>query len=305
MALYSSTEGKRSSMKCPHLTILFCMTVAAAAAQSPAAGPAFEAASLKLAAPNGRIRDEGGPGTGSPGQWTCTNMPLQALVLRAWDLSGYRLSGPASLREVRYDIVAKVPPNVTRADFFLMIQRLLLERLGLVLHRESREMEVRELVVAKGGCKLKPAEAAPEGAGVGMMLDRDGDPQFPPGRPVATSFATMERIVFLARMQGIDGLIKQLQGPAGYPIVDKTGLTGLYDYTLKVANPAAARSEPLAPVPDGVSGAEVPGASAPAASFRSSFESAMVKQLGLQLRRAKATVDVLVVDSFNKAPAEN
>jgi hypothetical protein len=41
MAIHSSTEGKRSSMKCPHLTILFCMTVAAAAAQSPAAGPAF------------------------------------------------------------------------------------------------------------------------------------------------------------------------------------------------------------------------------------------------------------------------
>jgi len=292
-------------VKCPHLTILFCMTAAAAAAQSVADGPVFEVASVKVAAPYDRIgyRDEGGPGTRSPGQWTCTNVPLNALVMKAWNLNGYRLSGPSSMGDARYDIVAKVPPGASREDFNLMIRRLLMERLGLAVHQETKELSVRELVIARGGLKMKPAEAAPTGApaaGPRLTWDKDRNPQLPPGYPLMTRGATTEGMFLVGRMQGIDELARAL--PAGQMVVDKTGLTGKYDYLLEFALPsAAARPVPVADAADAA-----PVATGPVASTTAPLlESAIVEQLGLQLRPAKAVVDVLVVDRFNKVPTEN
>jgi hypothetical protein len=129
----------------------------AAPAQSvAAAAPEFEAASMKAAAPTDRPSVRGGPETASPGQWTCTAMPLRMLVTMAWNLRDYQLSGPSSLDTALYDIAAKIPPGASKENFNLMMQRLLTERLGLVVHHESKEEAVYNLVIAKGGLTQLP-----------------------------------------------------------------------------------------------------------------------------------------------------
>jgi uncharacterized protein (TIGR03435 family) len=294
-------------MKCPQLTILFCMTAAAAAAQSVADGPAFEVASMKVAAPFDALgyRDEGGPGTASPGQWRCANIPLDALIMKAWNLDRFQLSRSSSTDNARYDIVAKVPPGTSRSDVNLMIRRLLMERVSLTVHQESKEQKIREMTIAKGGIKMKPAEQAPSDAPAAaprLGFDSDGNPQLPPGSPRMVRLATVAGVFIVGRMQGIDDLARTLQASIGQKIIDKTGLTGKYDYTLKLALPATvARSAPNGSAANTAPGAEVPEAGDPGPSL----EVAIVEQLGLKLQPAKATVEILVVDRFNRVPTEN
>jgi uncharacterized protein (TIGR03435 family) len=60
---------------------------------------------------------EGDPGTNFPGQWTCKNIPLSIFIFRAWDLRPYQFSAPRSASNDKYDIVAIVPPNISRGTF--------------------------------------------------------------------------------------------------------------------------------------------------------------------------------------------
>jgi len=303
-------------MKYPQLAILFCVTAAAAAAQSPEAGPAFEVASVRATLPadrapvevgnamypSGRVRDEGGPGTSSPGQWTCANMDLSTLIVRAWDLDSRQLANPSSLADARYDIVAKIPPNTSRGDFNLMIRRLLIERIGLAVHHDQKEINVQELTVAKSGLKMKTAEPAPADASAvtpRLTWDRDGNPQLPPGRPTLIHAARPQGFVYAGRMQSINDLAKALAGPEGEVVVDKTGLTDKYDFVLKFGSPVISAQTAQRTAAETTPGAPEQGESWPPLS------SALVEQLGLQLQRAKAVSDILVVDRFSRTPTEN
>src|ERR1035441_1337732 len=194
--LVSSTRLSSGWMASTVSSAVFPASVAAAAAQPPQAGPAFEVASVKVAAPspdlrsgdskNGtllfKFRNEGGPGTASPGRWTCTNISLYQLLFIAWTLDAHQLSGPPSMLDARYDVLAKLPPRASRADFNLLIQRLLIERTGLVAPHARNDLDVRGLVIAKGGPKMKPAEAALADAPAvapRISLDKDGNPWLP------------------------------------------------------------------------------------------------------------------------------
>jgi uncharacterized protein (TIGR03435 family) len=287
---------------------LILETAAECPAQPRAAGPSFEVASIKVSAPstifNGR--EKGGPGTESPGQWTCTGLPLSYLLFKAWNLDGpARLSKSSAVDDApRYDIAAKVPPGTNPGDFRLMIQRLLIERLALEVHIESKELNVQELTVAKNGPKMKPAETAPPGVPApayrGVSTDSNGNLQLPAGYSMAVVAPTREGgFVILGRMQGIDGLINQLKAPIGQ-IIDKTGLAGKYDFALKCSgDDLTSAAAPGASGPDGANPQRDPNA-----RF-ACVKSALAEQLGLKLQPAKAMVDVLIVDHFNKVPSEN
>jgi uncharacterized protein (TIGR03435 family) len=288
--------------------ILILGGAAEGAAQFPETRPAFEVATVKVSAtPNTRaFRCEGGPGTTDPGLWRCTNMPLGSLLYQAWNLDGFHMSVPSSASDARYDIVAKVPPGASRDDFNLMIQGLLTERLGLVMHHESKQQDVQEVFVAKTGLKLKTAEEAPsDAAGTPPRLGFDKDkgvPQLPPGRPmVLHGGMTTDGLhnFVTGRMQGMDEIIRSL--PVGQVRVDKTGLTGKYDFTLRYSSSLPTAAAPMNPEASPASSATVPemDPSWPPA------KQAILEQLGLQLQPAKAVVDVLVVDRFNKTPTEN
>jgi uncharacterized protein (TIGR03435 family) len=195
----------------------------------------------------------------------------------------------------RYDIEAKAPPGAGNDQLDAMLQNLLAQRFGLAVHWETREMAIYELVVAKGGPKLKTPEkpiadldAAISAAAVAapkLAPNKDGLPEFPPG--VRGMFVTRANGAqwLTARMESIADLLTMLGPSIGRPVVDETGLSGVWDFNLRYSNEPA--------------GLDAPADSAP--TLFGAFES----QLGLKLESAKGPVKVLVVDRVNRVPTEN
>jgi uncharacterized protein (TIGR03435 family) len=168
-------------------------------AQAPDASVVFEVASVKASpAPQAagagmrmamRIGCMGGPGTPSPGQYTCSNANVGVLIREAYNLKPYQLPNFSAGDGNRYDIAAKIPAGSTRDQVRTMLQNLLTERFKLTYHLEKKEMQVYELVVGKNGVKMKPSapEEPPPAAGAGgpamPPLPPDGPRAAPPMGP--------------------------------------------------------------------------------------------------------------------------
>ncbi len=270
---------------------VFLFTAAGALCQtdSPPASPApaFEVASVKVAAdPMGLTLTKGGPGYPSPTQWSATNWPLNLLITRAWHLSESQISGPASMEDARYDITARVPPNASADDFNRMLQTLLTERIGLVVHHELREQPAYEMSIAKGGLKMKEAEPL-----------RDGEKARAYSAPTADGGYRL-----VARMTRFFDIVKWWERFAQRPIVDHTGLSGNFDFVLEFPpDEPQSQSSAVSAAGPAPSGSATGGAYLPNVTFRDAVE----KQLGLRLELRKAKVDVLVIDGFQKVPSEN
>ena len=292
--------------------VLLCASIALG--QQPNPKLTFEVASIKPAAPQamGRLQGsvDGGPGTPDPGRIRFTDMPLRVLIMRAYDVQSFQVSGPSWMDSQRFDIIAKVPDGATKEDAQIMLQNLLADRFKLKLHKGSKEAPIYELVVAKGGIKLKEAvqtaTAPAEGAGGPRpgppTRGKDGFLRTPHGQVgiqamVNGRMRMQGDAVTMARLTDILGMA------LGRPVVDKTGLTGAYDVTLDFS------PEGMGPGPKGPG----PGAGGgnPAEAPRDSNDSgptiftALQEQLGLKLESRKGPVDLLVVDSVEKTPTEN
>jgi len=132
-----------------------------------------------------------------------------------------------------------------------MLQNLLVERFGLAVHRETRELPIYELVVAKGGLKMKEAEKAPAGAQTPPEPSADGGPpnlHMTRNKTGCRSSAGRARDVSTARERGRVGHRpnanhRQPAPNAAIPnwpsVVDKTGVTGIYDFNLRFAPESA------------------------------------------------------------------
>ena len=236
----------------------------------------FEVASVKPAAPPtpGRMMMgiRGGPGTSDPGQATFSNVTQRMLLAEAYGVQDYQISGPGWLDTERYEIVAKVPKGATKEQYRVMLQNLLAERFHLTLHHETKELPRYELVVAKGGPKLKEAAAPaqpqsaddpaakdgtgtasaappppppPPDAGLGpppgggapprMLMGKDGFPKLPPGmgRGGVIMMMTPAGARMIGSGQPMSKLADALARQLGRPVVDQTGLKGSYDFTLE------------------------------------------------------------------------
>ena len=259
-----------------------------------AAQPQFEAASVKPAAPQGRgVGMRGGPGTDDPGRIVYTNVSFKPLVAAAYGMKFYQVSGfPEWTETQRFDVMATLPAGTTKDEFRQMQQKLLADRFQLVVHRETKEMALYRLVVARGGPKLKPLtppKDQPFDPTNGPARDRDG-------YPVLGSETSMAMVAggdgpharAQAYQKPIDNLIQLLAGQTGAPVVDATGLKGEYDYTLS-----------WIPTPPGT------GPSDSASDVGPDLFAALREQLGLQLEHAKGQVEILVIDRANKTPVEN
>lgn len=186
-----------------------------------------------------------------------------------------------------FDIEAKVAPadvaTLGKMNFEqrrAMFQTILTERFKLVVHHETRELPMYILTVAKGGPKLKdsgpddPASTAPRRRG--LMMNR--------GKLTGTDAQ-------------LSGLVTLLSRQLGRPIVDKTGLTGNYDFTLEWAPDDGG---PAPPKPQDGSATSTANAPDPGASVFTALQ----EQLGLKLESTKGPVDVVVIDHIEK-PTEN
>ena len=270
---------------------------ACAAAFGQAESLTFEVASVKPAAPpaaDGRMffGGRGGPGTPDPGQITWTNATLKTLLTIAYGVKTYQVNGPAWIDTERYDIIAKVPEGATKEQVSVMWQNLLKERFGMALHHESKEFQVSELVVGKGGSKLKETavdpNAAPPSPPTGPpqgppKLDKNGFPEMNgPGLVMMFqrgSSGPVSHVV--ARAQPISGLTTMLGNQLNRPVVDKTGLTGMWDFAMEFT----------------------PEGSGDAVATAPTFLQALREQLGLKLESEKGPVDSLVVDHVERPSA--
>jgi len=278
-------------------------------AQTPAPHLSFEVASVKLHSSDGPESNaslqSGGPGTSDPGQITVVNRALHRLLIDSFGIKGYQLEVPDSLDSARYDIVAKVPAGVTKKDAHLMMQNLLIERLKLKLHHESRVLPVYGLVISKGGPKLEvsaegPAPAAASGAAPQGKpgIDGDGFPieQIDPVRGgIFLSSGNAGTLKITAARQTMAQFISMLSGQTDRAIVDMTGLNGKYNFAVTFGGQwRRANADGSSDLAAGIFEGDGPPI----------FE-ALEKQLGLKLEPRKISVDMLIVDSGEKTPVEN
>jgi uncharacterized protein (TIGR03435 family) len=136
-------------------------------------------------------------------------------------------------------------------------------RFHLALHRQTKEMPVYALVAGRGGPKFK--ESAPGAT------------------PRQSGSVSLTTVTSTFTKSSMEALVRVLSGAADRPVLDQTGLSGLYDFKLEFAcDPAAAAAETSA----------------------SSIFTAVQEQLGLKLESTKGPVEVIVIDRAER-PSEN
>ncbi|HKE23642.1 MAG TPA: TIGR03435 family protein [Bryobacteraceae bacterium] len=272
-------------------------------------------------------------------------MNLKSLIVHAYQVKPYQVSGPDWLDQQRFDIVAKYPYGATKADAPRMLRSLLEERFRLKVHKSTEEHSVLALVAGRGGPKLKASagkpmpidENAPLKPGERMV---DG----PAGKPmlVRTDLASGAVIVDIGEqgrmsyridrsatspvihiefsmvtMTGFASMVTQvltqLAGGAARQVVDLTEIKGNYEASLDLSVDdmiAMVRKAGLdiPPSANGASGAAVnDGSGIPIASDPGAGLSLTdaVRSMGLRLESRKAPVEQLIVDHAERKPTDN
>ncbi len=242
--------------------VIILALAAACAGQSPK----FDVASVK--------KVEGGAPPGdiprnmetTPGNFAMRNIALRFAIEWAWDLKDFEIIGPDWIKaEERYDIIAKAGHPASENEMRQMLQTLLQERFQMKIHRETKELPVYVLLPGKGEAKVKPA--GPD--------DKPGLS----GNAQGTTFTgfPISRFTFM--------LTRRMDRP----VLDQTGLKGIYTYTIDLsglgfAGRPAERQE---------------GEAGP------SIFTTVQRDLGLRLEARKEPISMLVIDSANKVPIEN
>jgi uncharacterized protein (TIGR03435 family) len=262
------------------------------AVRSPA--PAFDVATIKPHSP------EVDPSSLSRiGIWNTPEgvegalVTIQSLIQHAYGLrSKDQVSGgrewarnelfdiQAKMSEAEMAEMQKLSPSETKARREGMLQALLAERFKLKVHSETRQAPVFELVVAKTGPKLKDAATD-----TSDHLEKGED-----GKPLA-SFTQATGSTMVAQGESTKALADFLSQPfsgLGRPVVDKTALSGAYNFTLN-----------WVPHFDRI----LPGSTAVSPEEADSLFEAL-QQLGLRLQPATGPIDMVVVDHVER-PTEN
>jgi uncharacterized protein (TIGR03435 family) len=251
----------------------------------------------------------------TPGRVELVNVSLDEVVQTAFDIKlRNRMVVPGWLQTVRVEIRA-ASPLTAPAQVREMLRTLLVERFGMVTHTEQRPFDVHELTVGSGGHKMREVEAVDDlakeftdASRVGSTSDRMADTIEGPRRSMAlstpgmrtvtsrtmyeTTFSESGAVRLNAVRMSMRELASQLMLSVGAEqVFDRTGLTGLYQFTIDLPN----NPLPFAlPTRDG-SVREPSSISAAKA----------VESLGLRLERRRAPVDVVVVDRIERTPKEN
>jgi uncharacterized protein (TIGR03435 family) len=221
--------------------------------------PSFEVASIRPVSSTSsggeggsRSQIESGAGT-----LTMRNIDLSEMIQWAYRLEHYQLTGRSILEGQRYDVRAKAGDRVSDGTLRLMLQVLLAARFKLQLHSEQKNTSVYELLVAKGGPRLPKDKSG----FLPPIYSKESFPRVVEGSFVFRNVSLGEFAQQLTELRGID-----------FPVIDRTGIPGVYDITLKSA--ASALVDPSGP----------------------SLLTLIQEQLGLRLVPAKDPIEVVVVD---------
>jgi uncharacterized protein (TIGR03435 family) len=313
------------------------------AAKGAQSHPAFEVAAVKPSAqltPQSLVSGQVRLGVNVTGARVDIDyLSLADLIRTAYDVKGFQVSGPDWMSTERFDIAAKLPDGATKDDVNAMLQTLLAERFGLVVHREKRDHQVYALIVGRDGPKMQPGEpdvaAPPQDDAPPPVLSANGQSlsalkQTSDGFSATVTGKTgPTKISMTAAGEHIEALritmpvfADTLTPMMDRPVVDQTGLTGTYHVALDIpmqelmviaqraaasmgismANAAAAAGAAAAVGNARAGGGGVAAAADPGGGV-SIFES--VQKLGLKLDPRSEPVDVVVVDHVEKTPKED
>jgi len=299
------------------------LVAAAAIAQTPAAGLAFEVASIKLSGPPDQAKImSGGVGMKVDGARVDIGfLSLVNLICTAYNVKAYQISGPDWMSAQRFDIMAKLPAGARQDQVPEMLQALLAERFKLTIHRASKETQIYALVVGKNGPKLKesppdqPSAPAADGAApsTDTSLRVSGDPQ--KGMTVSNGLGSGTVKMTMANgamhMESLKMSMPQFAEALArfldHPVVDMTAIKGNYQMALDLSMEDlmnAVRSAGMQ-VPAGAGGMAGRGAAEGASDPSSSSLFNNVQRLGLKLEARKAPVDQIVIDHLERLPTEN
>jgi uncharacterized protein (TIGR03435 family) len=260
------------------VAVFAMLSTCEAFAQSAATRPTFD--EFEVATVKPAIIDERGSyiKMQSARRFFVKNYTLKALVAAAYNLTARAISGgPAWVGSDRFDILAETPgevqPNLD--EQMSMLRKLLTDRFKLTFHREPKEFSIYALTVAKNGPKLKESTAPPDKL------------------PELINVVFPDRISLPARNATIAQFTSMLQrGVLDRPVVDKTGLSGKYDFDLEWADDESqfgGRLRKRASADD---------------SDKPDLFAAIQQQLGLRLEATKGQIEALVIDQVER-PSEN
>jgi uncharacterized protein (TIGR03435 family) len=233
------------------------------------------------------------------GRFNAVNMSLRALITFAYQIQPFELvGGPGWVAEDRFDIVAKLegdPPPVmpgSGPDHMMLATRsLLADRFKLVVHRETRQLDIYALVLARPGGTTGPAlRRSTQDCSPQALAARRGAP--PPAVAAGAPPAICGGRQAPGRIQfggfPLSQFVGGLAGLVGRVVVDRTGLSGNWDFELSFA-----AEPPAVPLPPGV---VLPAVDPNAPSLFTAIQ----EQLGLKLEATKGPVDILVIDSVQQ-----
>jgi uncharacterized protein (TIGR03435 family) len=289
--------------------VAFGIISAPAIRAQPAPTPKFEVASIRPCEDGDSAgRSVGGPGSSSPGRLTVPCRTVRRLIERAYlEFTDGRVhvwpeqvsieGGPAWINSGSYRIEAKAEGPQSRGTMNgPMLQALLEDRFKLRLHRETREIPVYALTVARGGPKLQQFQE-----GSCIPLDLDSLPPPPePGQPdpVLCGMSEVTAKGYDLHRTTMAEFSTEFSARLDRPVVDKTGIAGMFNIHLDLSAtdlgyPADARSSDPA----------APATPADASSIFDAVRTA-VQKLGLKLDPAKGPGEFLIIDSVER-PSEN
>jgi uncharacterized protein (TIGR03435 family) len=198
----------------------------------------------------------------APAGVTAGNATLRRLVAEAYHLQLRQVLGPNWLDRNEYDVEAKTAGPVPEKDLAVMLQSLLAERFNLKQHRETRQLRVYELVVDKGGRKVQSGNE--------------------PGMRFHGNMRQLADIIAVQLSIPVSDDPTQPARASGTPppVLDKTGLSGTYDFSLNI------RPEP-------------------GSDMMTIWQRVLRDDLGLRLESRRADVEVVVIDSADQIPTAN
>lgn len=197
------------------------------------------------------------------------NIPVKLMISLMYKIPMRQIKGgPDWISEDRYDVQARVDGSYSLDDLHTMYQNLLADRFNLKFHIETKDGPVYALTVDTPGSKMTP-DNKPQDYSIPITYAADGSAT---GRRVSMSY--------------LSWWLGQHVESDERPVIDHTGLTGNYDFTLN-----------FAPV-------RAPGAENPAVQNLPSIFDALKQQLGLKLHAERGPVEYLVIDHIDR-PSDN
>jgi uncharacterized protein (TIGR03435 family) len=246
-------------------------------------GPKLEVASIK---PAPRPTQHAGIAANAArvdiGNWS-----ILQLIVKAYKIQGYQLIGPDWMGSVRFDIQATLPQGANQKEIPEMLQWLLAERFGLVVHAGTKELSGFRLAVGKGGLKMKAAAPEPDSTAKEQKVNIL-DELWGSGKAFGTSVNLLPNGELHMEFQNMPmrALAQFLSSDLRAPVTDLTGLEGKYHVTLEF-DPATVAN--LSVVNEASSGDLF----------------AAVTRLGLRLEHQSVRCNVLVVDHVERVPTAN